>query len=180
MLNDFAELKEFWHTEIIGDDKKFSWTKIFRRVKRSNPHNCLFWLRMSQYLYKKKNRAIKSWGKRINKSLVRKFGVEIALGAEIDKGLWLGHPTAIIVFSGVKMGKGCSIRQCTTIGSSKVGSRGIYFGDNVSIGANSCIIGDNLRIGSNVTIGAMSFVNKDIPENTVYITRKESYTRPKE
>ncbi|GGE33096.1 acetyltransferase [Halopseudomonas oceani] len=179
MLNNFAELKEFWHAELLGEDKKFSWLKILRRVNRSNPHNCLFWLRLSQYLYNKKNRTVKSWGKRINKSLVRKFGVEITLGAEIDKGLWLGHPTAIVVFSGLRMGKNCSIRQCTTIGSSRPGSKGISIGDSVSIGANSCIIGDDLRIGNNVNIGAMSFVNKDIPDNSVYITHKENSIRPK-
>ena len=33
-------------------------------------------------------------------------------------------------------------------------------------------------IGSNVRIGAMSFVNKDIPDDVTYITRKDSFTRP--
>ncbi|WMY47351.1 hypothetical protein RHN82_22875 (plasmid) [Enterobacter cloacae complex sp. EB5] len=39
-------------------------------------------------------------------------------------------------------------------------------GDNVDIGAHSCIIGD-VRIGDNVTIGAMTFVNKDVPANSI-------------
>lgn len=39
--------------------------------------------------------------------------------------------------------------------------------DNVFIGAGSRIL-YNTRIGSNVIIGAGSFVNKDIPDNSVY------------
>ncbi|POB05252.1 serine acetyltransferase [Halopseudomonas oceani] len=71
------------------------------------------------------------------------------------------------------------MRQCTTISSSKPGSKGISIDDSVSIGANSGIIGDGLRIGNNVNIRAMSFVNKDIPDNSVYITHKENSIRPK-
>ncbi|MEH6499792.1 MAG: hypothetical protein V7751_10435 [Pseudoalteromonas distincta] len=59
-----------------------------------------------------------------------------------------------------------------------MGNQPITLGDNVDIGAHTCIIGSGLVIGSNVRIGAMSFVNKDIPDNVTYITRKESYTRP--
>ncbi|MBR5391658.1 MAG: acyltransferase [Prevotella sp.] len=39
--------------------------------------------------------------------------------------------------------------------------------DNVFVGAGSRIL-YNTRIGSNVIIGAGSFVNKDIPDNSVY------------
>jgi serine O-acetyltransferase len=100
------------------------------------------------------------------------------LGAYIDEGLSLGHPTTIIIYSGVRIGKNCCIRQCTTIGSIEVGNKAITLGDNVDIGAHTCIIGSGLTIGSNVRIGAMSFVNKDIPDDVTYITRKESFTRP--
>lgn len=44
----------------------------------------------------------------------------------------------------------------------------LVIGDNVSVGANSCIIADSLSIGDNVTIGAMSFVNKSIPADSTF------------
>lgn len=50
----------------------------------------------------------------------------------------------------------------------------IILGDNVSIGANSTLIGPELTIASNVEIGAMSFVNPDIPSNSIFYTAKES------
>lgn len=52
-------------------------------------------------------------------------------------------------------------------------------GDNVEIGAHSCIIGD-VRIGDNVIIGAMSFINKDIPENSVVYCDKVTTIRERQ
>ncbi|WP_243739111.1 hypothetical protein [Buttiauxella sp. JUb87] len=68
-----------------------------------------------------------------------------------------------------------NIRQNTTIGrKSSRGDIGITFiGDNADIGAHSCIIGDN------VTIGAMTFVNKDIPDNSVIYNTVSSIIKSK-
>lgn len=175
MPNSFAILKQFWHYEILGESNPFSWHKLLRRAARSNSNNCLFWLRLAQYLHTRKGRGMRSLAKRINKKLARKFGVEIMLGAEIDKGLSLGHPNAIVIYSGVRIGRNCTIRQSTTIGSIEVGNGPIILGDNVDIGAHCCIIGSGLSIGSNVKIGAMSFINKDVPSNVTYITRKDNH-----
>jgi acetyltransferase-like isoleucine patch superfamily enzyme len=41
-------------------------------------------------------------------------------------------------------------------------------GNNVQIGANS-IIAPGVTIGDNVVIGALSYVNKDIPSNSVAV-----------
>ncbi len=48
----------------------------------------------------------------------------------------------------------------------------LSIGDNVSIGANSCIIADRLTIGDNATIGAMSLVNKCVPANCVFYNKR--------
>ncbi|ELQ6874916.1 serine acetyltransferase, partial [Escherichia coli] len=71
--------------------------------------------------------------------------------------------------------KNLRIRQNTTIGIKSLTDEPgmVYIGDNVDIGANSCIIG-NISIGDNVIIGAMSFINKDIPPDTLVYTRKET------
>ena len=76
----------------------------------------------------------------------------------------------MVITGSVKIGKNFFIRQNTTIGIKTLGldTYDLIIGDNVSVGANSCIIADTLRIGDNVTIGAMSFVNKDIPEGTTF------------
>jgi serine acetyltransferase len=70
------------------------------------------------------------------------------------------------------------LRQCTTIGSVEANNKPIELGHNVDIGAHCCIIGSGIRIGNNVRIGAMSFINKDVPDDVTYITRKENHIYP--
>ena len=41
-------------------------------------------------------------------------------------------------------------------------------GDNVSIGSGAIVVGA-IHIGNNVVIGANSYVDKDVPDNTVVV-----------
>ena len=51
-------------------------------------------------------------------------------------------------------------------------------GNNVYIAKGSIVMG-GITIGNNVTIGAMSFINRDIPDNTVVYTEKNQVMRLK-
>jgi serine acetyltransferase len=94
------------------------------------------------------------------------------LAAEIGPGLHFAHRVGIVIADAARIGENLFIRQNTTIGVRTSGQEGlIYIGDNVELGANVCIIGDNIRVGNNVTIGAMAFINKDIPDNSTCYTR---------
>lgn len=142
----------------------------------------MFWFRIAQFLYAQRNRLLTSLAKGVNRRLMKKYGVEIMLGAQIEEGLWVGHPMGIVINSKCIIGKNFEIRQNTTIGTTAIDSDSrlpIVIGDNVSVGANSCIVGNGLRIGSNVNIGAMSFVNKDVPSDCTYVTVKEFRIAPK-
>ncbi|ELY3759136.1 serine acetyltransferase [Cronobacter universalis] len=65
-------------------------------------------------------------------------------------------------------------QNCVIGNSGKGGAGKIIIGDNFYLGSNSCVIGDALSIGDNVTVGAMSFINKDIPDNCQVYTRKSN------
>lgn len=172
------QLLRCWHIEVLGGlDRKFSIWKLWRRSAKYGGRNFVFWFRAAQYFHSKQSVFLKSLAKRINRNLIRRYSVEIMLGADIDEGLWVGHPMGIVINSGCVIGKNFLIRQNTTIGTTETElgrHQPIFIGDNVSVGANSCIVGSGLRIGDNVRIGAMSFVNKDVPDNCTYITVKES------
>ena len=171
------KLFRYWHVEVLGGiDRKFSLWKLWRRAVKHSGRGYVFWFRLAQYFYAKDSITLKSMGKWVNRRLVRRYSVEIMLGVDIGEGLWVGHPIGIVVNSGCSIGKNFSIRQNTTIGTTETRlgmHEAIHIGDNVSVGANSCIVGTGLTIGDNVTIGAMSFVNKDVPSNCVYVTVKE-------
>lgn len=102
------------------------------------------------------------------------------LGADIAEGLAVGHGMGIVITKNVKIGKNFQIRQNTTIGLDGKTDEPIIIGNNVDIGANSCIVGSGISIGDNVIIGAMSFVNKSIPADHTYITTKASFLKSHE
>jgi len=161
--------------EIIGGrEKKFSWLKVFRRARRGKRCNFMFWYRMAYVLYRKNNKTCKSLSNTIAMRLLKKYSVDITLAAQVGEGLSIIHNVGIVVAGTAIIGKNCTLRQNTTIGTDFKSNEPIVIGDNVTIGANSCIIGSGLKIGDNVTIGAMSFINKDIPSDSTYITVKES------
>ena len=176
-----SRLKDFFHAEVLGGkEKPFSWRRVFQKAMRSKRCNYIFWFRIAYVLHRKQNRTLISLAKWINNRMVRRYGVEIMLGAQIDEGLVLPHPIAIVITKHVRMGKNVTVLQNTTIGIDGKGDEGLTIGNNVWIGTHCCIIGTGLTIGSNVKIGAMSFVNQDIPDNATFVTSKEGRIIPAE
>ncbi|WP_417212316.1 DapH/DapD/GlmU-related protein [Acinetobacter venetianus] len=79
------------------------------------------------------------------------------------------HPVGIVIGkeNGVSIGERCTIMQNVTIGVKNLGDKnGPTIGDDVFIGANAVIVGD-IIVGNNVKISANSFVDFNVPENSV-------------
>ena len=168
-----SSLKDYFHAEILlGKEKPFSWRRVIQRAMRSKRCNYIFWFRIAYVWHQKKSRILRSMAKRINNRMVRRYGVEIMLGAEIDEGFNLPHPVAIVIAKYVRIGKNVTVFQNTTIGMDGKGVETVTIGDDVWIGAHCCIVGSGLTIGSHVKIGAMSFVNQDIPDHVTFVTPK--------
>lgn len=78
------------------------------------------------------------------------------------------HPIGIVIGkdNGVTIGENCTIMQNVTIGVNKLGDKvGPNIGNNVFIGSNSVVVG-NIKIGNNAIIGANTYVDFDVPDNT--------------
>ena len=169
-----SRLKDYFHAEIIGGkEKPFKWRRVFLRATRSKRCNYIFWFRIAYVLHRRESRMLRSLARKINNRLVRWYGVEVMLGADIDEGFILPHPIAIVVAKNARIGKNVTVLQNTTIGNDGKRDEGLTIGDNVFIGASCCIIGSGMRIGNNVNIGAMSYVDQDIPDDTTFITQKK-------
>lgn len=167
------DLREYWRIEVIRKDK-FSWRRLLTN-KSNRRRNFLFWWRLANEMHKHGSRRYQKVASRIGDKLKEKYAADVELGAIIGPGLHIPHHTGVVISKRARIGSNCVIRQNTTIGAVQGMKENavITIGDNVDIGANSCLIG-SINIGNNVTIGAMSFVNKDIPANSVFITRKIS------
>lgn len=175
LLNhDLTHLKQCWLKELTGG-KKIS---IYRVLKsylstKSLQKKYLFWWRLINEMYLYGNKNQKNIAKRIQMKLISQFSIDIMLGTKIGKNLSIVHPHSITINKNVTIGENFIVHHNVTIG---IGHEpiNIIIGDNVYIGTNSIILGGEITIGNNVKIGAMSFINKDIPDNCTVYTQKSN------
>jgi len=99
----------------------------------------------------------------------RKYGIEIVC-KNIGKGLRLIHPWGITVNSNSIIGDNVTIYKGVTIGGIDEGKKKgcPNIGDNVTLYTNAVVCG-NIRIGNNCIIASNSFVNFDVPNNSIVI-----------
>jgi len=104
----------------------------------------------------------------------------------MGEDVWIGYFTLIDGSGGLDIGSRVSISSGVhiythdsteyrrlnlpkdPINGSHIKRAPVKIGSNVQIGANS-VIAPGVTIGDNVVIGALSFVNKDIPSNSIAV-----------
>lgn len=92
-------------------------------------------------------------------------GCDISIFAKLEGGLYIPHPTGIVIGQDVCIGSGTIIYQGVTIGQKSPSSPPKpIIGKNVCLGAGSKIIGD-ITIGDNCMIGANAVVTKSMADN---------------
>lgn len=79
---------------------------------------------------------------KIKNALMAKYGCDTGLSARIGKGIVLPHNSGVVIHGNVNIDENVIVRQNTTIDEKVSDSREIYIviGDNVDIGAHTCII----------------------------------------
>jgi len=99
-----------------------------------------------------------------------KYGFQIPADTSIGEGFYIGHFGTIVINPRAKIGKNCNIAHSVTIGQANRGKLKGYpvIGDYVWIGTGAVIVG-NINIGSNVLIAPNSFVNIDVPSNSIVV-----------
>lgn len=173
----FEELLECWRTEVSNKKKPGRRTSlffnVFRRARKDNKLRYLFWFRFAQYCHGKGGLCA-GYARRLNERLNLRYAVDIGLEASIGPGLRIAHLPGVVISGHARIGRNLFIHQNCTIGIKRLGldHYRLELGDNVSIGANSCVISDDICIGSNVTVGAMSLVNKSIPDNCIFYNER--------
>jgi serine O-acetyltransferase len=131
----------------------FRYTFLFRKtsqIKKSSLRGIFYRLLKRRYMYK--------------------YGFQISSDARIGEGFYLTDHFGTVIVGPVKIGKNCNINHSVTIGRAYKG--GIAgrptIDDYVWIGAGSVLVGD-IKIGKNVLIAPNSFVNFDVPDNSLVI-----------
>lgn len=105
----------------------------------------------------------------LNYNLSKKMSVELPHTVKLGKGALFIHPYGITFNSKAVVGDNFTILKGATIGNSKTGRVGSpIIGNNVYVGLNSTVVG-GIKIGDNVMIAANTFVNFDVPDNSIVI-----------
>lgn len=99
-----------------------------------------------------------------------KFGYQINVEAEIGPGFYMGHRGTVVVNGKAKIGANVNIATGVTIGQENRGERAGYptIGSKVWIGSNSVIVG-KVNIGDNVMIAPNTFINFDVPSDSIVV-----------
>ena len=117
-----------------------------------------------------KNKFLKIYYKIKLHRLSIKTAIQIPERTKIGEGFYIGHMGRIIINGDSILGKNINIGTGVTIGQENRGKRKgcPEIGDNVWIGTNAVLVG-NIKIGNNVLIAPNSYVNMDIPSNSIVI-----------
>lgn len=99
-----------------------------------------------------------------------KYGYQIGAEAEIGPGFYMGHRGTVVINSKAKIGANVNIATGVTIGQENRGRRQGFpvIGNKVWIGSNAVIVG-NVNIGDNVMIAPNTFINFDVPSDSVVV-----------
>jgi len=99
-----------------------------------------------------------------------KYGFQIPISTQIGEGFYIGHFGTVVINGKAKIGNNFTITHGITIGQANRGKLKGYptLGDKIWVGTGSVIVG-NITIGSNVLIAPNSFVNFDVPDNSLVI-----------
>lgn len=136
----------------------------------------IFMLPEIKYLYffrkvkEAKNPIMKTYYKIRLRIKSNQTQIQIPWGTKIGKGFYIGHFGRIIINEAVIIGNNVNIATGVTIGQESRGKRKgtPTIGNEVWIGTNAVVVG-NIKIGNNVLIAPLSYVNFDVPDNSIVI-----------
>lgn len=130
-----------------------------------------FFLRKAQYYWLKRgalNRLIYFLFKIFLNHYRFRYGFDFSVRTQIGPGLYLGHFGRVTVNPKAILGSNINLSPGVTIGETYRGRKaGVpVIGDGVWIGTNAVVVG-GISVGRNVLVAPNTFLNFDVPENSV-------------
>lgn len=97
-------------------------------------------------------------------------GIEIHPAAEIGRGLFIDHGSAVVIGETAVIGDDCTIYQGVTLGGTgkHVGKRHPTLGNNVMVGAGAKVLGP-FKVGDGAKIAAGAVVLSEVPGDSTAV-----------
>lgn len=152
-----------------GDIKSASFIRRLRIKHFSPPTNFVYLCRKMWFYHSKQKHLL---AKYYYLRIYHKYSCCVFPDALIGKGLKVFHPLGIVIGHCIA-GENLSVLQGVTIGEKNIGEYKRdnicpHIGDNVTLGANSCILG-GVTIVNNIEIGENSVVINDLTSPGTYV-----------
>jgi serine O-acetyltransferase len=120
------------------------------------------WQQLSYKLYKRKIKFIPNL---ISRWIHIRYNCDLQPITPIGEGTKLGHRgIGVVIHPRAKIGRYCLLAQNISIAGKDGGVPEL--GDYVYVGHASIVMG-GIKVGNNAFIGALSLVNKDVPDNAI-------------
>lgn len=147
--------------EFLATPEALKYIILFRKLQNSKTM-------LGKIYYRIRLRKYEKWGT-----------FQISNKTKIGEGLYIGHSGRLVINGGSKIGRNCNIGTGVIIGQENRGKRKgcPTIGDCVWIGSNSTIVG-KIAIGNNVLIAPNSYINYDIPSNSISFGKQKTVQNP--
>lgn len=171
-LGDIREnLKKDVEAAYAGDPAAKDYTEIIRCYPG---FKAMIIHRVAHLIYK---HGAPSYARELNEHIHSATGIDIHPGAKIGEYFFIDHGTGVVIGETCEIGKHVRIYQGVTLGVLHFakGENGVLqkgykrhptLGDNVVVGAGAKILGP-ITVGNLVSIGANSWIQEDISDQTV-------------
>ncbi|MDW9380902.1 serine acetyltransferase [Chryseobacterium sp. JV558] len=163
-MADYSIIQKDFYRE---SGKWLSTFQIWKKCINPNLHFVYILRKAQKY---QKNHLLNTFWRIVLRHYQIKYGFQIYPETQIGEGFYLGHWGSLVINPKTVIGKNCNIAQGVTIGQQNRGKNegSPIIGDEVWIGTNAVIVGA-ITIGNNVLIVPNSYVNFDVPPNSVVI-----------
>ncbi|MGN7865306.1 serine O-acetyltransferase [Chryseobacterium sp.] len=163
-MADYSIIQKDFYRE---SGKWLSTVQIWKKCINPNLH-FVYILRMAQKY--QKSPVLNIFWRIVLRHFQIKYGFQIYPETQIGEGFYLGHFGSLVINPKTIIGKNCNIAHGVTIGQQNRGKNegSPIIGDEVWIGTNAVVVG-SITIGNNVLIVPNSYVNFDVPSNSVVI-----------
>ena len=121
------------------------------------------WMRIGNLASSSGVRGVPSW---VQRRLLRLYGVELQVGAEVGGGLYIAHPVGCVLHAS-SIGENVSVIGNATFGT-RTDGRWPTIGDRVFVGVGARVLG-GITVGDDASIGANSVVLDDVASGTVVV-----------
>lgn len=156
--------------QLSSDLKRYGVKKVNLRTLRTF-HGYLYSSSIRKAKFYKNKNSFLYWYHRLKLEFMGfKYGFQIPYYTEIGYGFYIGHFGTIVINGSAILGNNINVSPGVTIGMTNRGmNKGVpTIGDDVWIGTNAVIVG-KIKIGNNVMIAPNSFVNFNVPNNSIVI-----------